>query len=241
VPVPIINNRLLRRLSTDVSSALLRVSDLIHLDLREPIYEANKPILFIDFPESGVMSLVRPCDDGTEVEVANIGNEGLVGMSVTLGVSSVADRAFCQVEGSSYRMATPAFLDIFANNLELRVVCHRYLATVLDQMSSNIGCNETHTVENRCARWLLLTHDRVMASSFVLTQEFLAIMLCISRTSVNKAAGDLAEKGLIRYSRGKITILDRPGLELASCGCYLRSKIYFDEIMIAAVYPAHNL
>lgn len=229
-----INNRVLRRLTPAALGSVLKVCELVHLDHGDSIYEADEPIDYVDFPEIGVMSVVRACDDGSRIEVANIGNEGLVGMSLVLGVNIVANHAFCQVAGRSHRVSAENFKRLLAEHDVLRRVCERYVVTALDQISSTIACNATHSVQNRCARWLLLTHDRAMTDTFLLTQEFLAIMLGVSRTSVNHTAGILAGAGLIRYSRGKITILDRVGLAQQSCVCYAEVTAYLDRIMGAA-------
>jgi len=224
-------NLFLTRLPGYIKQTIVEASDIVHMDLREKIYEANQPIQFVDFPIDSVMSVVRPCDDGSEVEVANIGCEGMVGVAVTLGVEKVSERAFCQVEGSSHRIKTEVFLSLFEKHVEIQKLCQRYTSTIIDQMACNTGCNQTHSVEQRCARWLLMTHDRVQKDQFVLTQEFLSIMLGVSRTNVNAAAGVLSAANLISYTRGNLKILDRLGLEQASCSCHKALNDYFTIVM----------
>ncbi len=231
-------NLLLRSLPLAIREAILNASELVHLDLRENLIEPNKPIRFVDFPESGVMSLLQPMDDGSLVEIANIGSEGMVGVTVVLGVRTIGEIAFCQVEGSARRIPTDAFLHLVKMYPELLSLCQRYAVTLFDQVARNTGCNRTHSVEERCARWLLLTHDRCHTNQFVLTQEFLSLMLGVSRTGVNLAAGILSKAQLISYVRGKITILDRAGLEAVSCECYEAMTSYFRQVMDAE--PIHQ-
>ncbi|CAN5496451.1 hypothetical protein BH11CYA1_BH11CYA1_13200 [soil metagenome] len=226
-------NFLLLSLSEAVRNEILDQSELLHLDLHDKIYEANQAIEFVDFPEIGVMSVVRPFKDGPEIEVATIGNEGVVGLSVASGVNSVNQRAYCQVEGSSHRIPVPSFLLILEKHTELRNLCRLYAATLADHMACNIGCNQVHTVEQRCAKWLLVTQDRMNQEQFVLTQQFLAIMLGVSRTSVNQAASAFASANAISYVRGKLNIIDRPALLVASCCCYQDTKDYFNKVFPA--------
>jgi CRP-like cAMP-binding protein len=230
-------NLLLRSFSEATRRAGLDASELVHLDLRDDIIVRDKPITFVDFPENGVMSILTPMENGSLVEIANIGKEGMVGVSVLMGVHDVSEVAFCQVQGSAYRIATEQFLALTKRFPEIAPLCQRYAMTLFDQVARNTGCIRTHTIEERCARWLLLTHDRCNADQFVLTQEFLALMLGVSRTGVNLAAGVLAKAGLIHYVRGKITILDRKGLESVSCDCYFAMNDYFSKIMNMS---AHN-
>lgn len=192
---------------------------------------AGKPITFIDFPESGVVSLLQPMQDGSLVEIANIGNEGMVGVSLALGVARTGEIAFCQVEGTSWRIGADNFLVLTKQHSELHALCQRYAVTLFDQVARNTGCNRTHSIEERCARWLLLTQDRCHSNQFVLTQEFLSLMLGVSRSGVNLAAGILAKAQLISYVRGKVTILDREGLESVSCECYAELVSYFHRVM----------
>jgi CRP-like cAMP-binding protein len=137
--------------------------------------------------------------------------------------------AFCQVEGSGWRIPVEKFKQMLEKSSELNELCKKYLATFLNQVARNSGCNWSHSIEERCARWLLLTHDRVDGDEFHLTQEFLATMLGVTRGGVNLAAGSLAKANLITYVRGKITVLDRLGLEKSTCECYSSIRSYFDR------------
>jgi CRP-like cAMP-binding protein len=207
---------------------LLSSAELVHFNLREYLIEQDKPIHFVEFPESGVISVLTQMDSRL-IEIANVGNEGFIGIPVLLGVKSIPEVAFCQIEGSAWRVPAEKFRQMLEEAPELKSLCHRYLATFLNQVARNSGCNWTHTIEERCARWLLLTHDRVDGDEFHLTQEFLATMLGVTRGGVNLAAGILAKANLITYVRGKITVLDRPGLEKSTCECYGFIRRYFDE------------
>jgi CRP-like cAMP-binding protein len=219
-------NLLLKSLPQKSLDLVLKSAEFIHLDIRENIIEPNKPVQFIDFPEVGVMSIVRPMEDGSLVEVAAVGNEGMLGFSIAMGVDFIEELAFCQVEGASWRISSGDFLKIFVSNQEVADLCFRYSMDYSNQISQNMGCVMTHSLEERCARWLLSTHDRCGKDEFTITQEFLASMLGVSRTSVNLAAGMLSKAKLIRYVRGKVTILDRSGLEEVSCTCYLAVRNY---------------
>jgi CRP-like cAMP-binding protein len=226
-------NLLLRSLPLEVWHAVLEKSELVQLDLRESVIKPNIAMTYVDFPENGVISLLQPMADGSLVEVANIGNEGMLGVTVLFDAFEVGETAFCQVEGKAYRIAIDSFVELLKRYPQLRSVCERYTVTLLDQLSRNSGCFRTHSTAQRCARWMLSTHDRCHKKTFILTQEFLALMLGVSRTSVNQAAGLLAKAELISYVRGKVIVLDRVGLEQASCICYSEMSNYYNKIMLA--------
>lgn len=223
-------NLLLGSLSPAPLEMLLKHADFVHLELKENLIEANKSIQFVDFPEFGVMSVLRRMDDGTQVEIATIGNEGMIGFPLLMGVDTIQELVLCQVEAAVWRLPAAKFLELSAKEQELRTVCLRYLIAYADQISHNLACLQKHSLEERCARWLVTTHDRCGKDEFPLTQEFLAAMLGVSRTSVNLAAGMLAKANLISYTRGKIRIIDRKGLEEVTCQCYFSSKKYSEKI-----------
>jgi CRP-like cAMP-binding protein len=195
--------------------------ELVDLPLRASIYERDEIVEHAYFPINCVLSLVAQMSDGQSVEVATIGNEGVAGLPLFLQTGRTSEhRAFCQVPGSALRMAADAFLDCIDRVPSLRLQLQRYTMTLFAQVAQSSACNRLHPIEQRCARWLLLTHDRVGADRFPLTQDFLAQMLGVQRTSVNAVAQTLSEAGAIRYARGMITVLDRPRLEAAACECY---------------------
>ena len=158
--------------------------------------------------------------EGLPVEIATVGPEGMVGLPVFLSDEQVAHRAFVQVPGEGARIAADAFRRLIPRCPVLNHLLLRYTLALLHQIGQNAACNRIHLVEERCARWLLMSHDRVQEDSFPLTQEFLAQMLGVRRPTVSIAGGMLARAGVVTYTRGQITILDRAGLEAAACECY---------------------
>jgi CRP-like cAMP-binding protein len=199
-----------------IAPALERVP----LRFRETLQDIGKPLTHIWFPVAGVASIVTEMEDGSIVEVATIGNEGVVALSEIFGVQSIAQRTFIQVPGEADRLTVTDFRALRSKLPALDRMLHRYALALVTQISQGSACNRLHPVEARCARWLLHTHDRVEGASFPLTQEFLAQMLGVTRPSVTVAAGILQKAGLIDYIRGVITVLDRPRLEEAACECY---------------------
>lgn len=224
-------NLILRMLSKNAVEEILAAAEFVHLELRETIIEPNKPIKYVDFPETGVMSLMTPIDAGTLIEIATIGYEGMVGSSLALGVSFIPDTVFCQVIGSAWRINTETFQKLLLKHDDLQTLCRRYTVTLFDQTARNASCYRSHSIEERCARWLLLTQDRCGSDEFTLTQEFLSNMLGVSRTGVNLAAGRLAKRKLITYARGKMKVLDRTGLEDVCCSCYASLQTYYAGVM----------
>ena len=192
----------------------------LSLEFKQPVYEPGEPIRHVYFPTSGIVSLVIVMSDDLPVEIATVGREGMVGLPVFLEAGETPNRAFCQVPGAALRMEAEAFKAEARRGGGLTSLLLRYTQALFNQVAQSAACNRTHTVEERCARWLLQTHDRVGEDRFLLTQEFMAEMLGVRRATVNIAAGILQRAGFIIYSRGRITILDRPGLESASCECY---------------------
>ena len=224
-------NGLLASLPPNEVKRLQRHFEPVDLPLRRELYAANRPIEHVYFLHTGVASLVRDMQEGDIVEIATIGHEGLVGIALVLGGSQMASRAFMQVPGEGVRIAA----DVFLNELESSPALHRrllrYALALFAQVSLTAACNRTHTVERRCARWLLMTHDRVDSDAFLLTQEFLGQMLGVQRPTVSIAAGMLQKAGLITYSRGTVTVLDRKGLEEMSCECYRAILDEYDRML----------
>ncbi|HWB48111.1 MAG TPA: Crp/Fnr family transcriptional regulator [Stellaceae bacterium] len=213
-------NQILAALPSDEFERLARDLQPIDLPTRMDLYERSNPVEFVYFLHRGVVSMTTPFDNGTSVEIATIGPEGMVGIPVFLGADRMPSNAFVQVAGHGVRLSADAFRRIIAMCPSLNHLLLRYTLALMDQMAQTAACNRTHAIEERCARWLLMTHDRVYANEFPLTQEFLAQMLGVRRPSVSIAAGMLAKAGLISYVRGRITIIDREGLEAAACNCY---------------------
>ncbi|MFZ5890273.1 MAG: Crp/Fnr family transcriptional regulator [Myxococcota bacterium] len=198
----------------------------VHLEpvpmaFKETLFEFNKPIKYVYFPTSGVASLVTDMREGGDiVETGTIGREGMVGIPAFLGASRAPGRAFVQVPGAALRMETKELLATVARIDALRQLLLLYTNALMSMVAQSAACNRAHAIEARMARWLLTTHDRVDGDEFPLTQEFIGQMLGVRRPAVNIAGRSLQAAELITYSRGKIRILDRPGLEEVSCECY---------------------
>ena len=203
----------------------------IPLEYRQSLYSANKPIEFVYFIETGVGSLVNTMRNGQAAEVGTIGNEGLVGLPILFGDDRAPTSVYVQVPGAGLRMKATLFKKELAQNASLRAVILLYAHAFFNQVAQSAACNHFHSLQQRCCRWLLMTHDRMQSDEFLLTQEFLAMMLGVQRTGVSAAAGALQRAGLIRYKRGNVTILDRRGLLHRTCECYGVSKREFDRLL----------
>jgi CRP-like cAMP-binding protein len=213
-------NRLLTVLPRAEYDRLRPHLEKVSLPLREILYEAGGPISHVFFPLNGVVSLVILIDGDISLEVGTIGNEGMAGTPVFLGSESSPTRAISQVAGDALRMKAKVFRDEMKRGGSLYGVVQRYTQAMINQISQSVVCNHRHSVQKRMCRWLLMSHDRVGADEFHLTQEFLAQMLGVCRPTVTAVAGTLQKAGLISYHRGRLTVLDRKGLEAASCECY---------------------
>lgn len=183
------------------------------------VEECGMPIPSVYFPNVGVVSVVCPVDK-LPVEVATIGPEGFVGLPVLLGGNQSQLRAFSQIAGDGYMLASSTLRELLPRTPHLHRLLLLAAQSVLQQMSQSTACNRTHSILQRCARWLLMTHDRVVGDQFSLTQEYLGEMLGVRRPQVNRAALALSQAGLISYSRGRLHVLDRAGLERQACPCY---------------------
>ncbi len=203
----------------------------IPLEYRQSLYRANKPIEFVYFIETGVGSLVNTMRNGDAAEVGTIGNEGVVGLPVVFGDNRAPTNVYVQVPGAGLRMKATLFQKELRQSGSLRTVMLHYAHAFFNQVAQSAACNHFHSLEQRCCRWLLMTHDRMQSNEFLLTQEFLAMMLGVQRTGVTAAAGGLQRAGLIRYKRGNVTIIDRRGLLHRTCECYGVSKLEFDRLL----------
>lgn len=224
-------NRLLSALSRDLQLRLLPRTEKVSLPVRQLLYEPDAAMAYAYFPLSGVISLVLPLRDGAAVEIGTVGNEGLLGTALALGVDRSPTRAFAQVGGQSLRMRADALRRSLQEFPEFADLVRRYTQGLFNQVSQTTACNHVHSVSQRMCRWLLMTHDRVGADEFHLTQEFLAQMLGVRRPSVTVAAGLLQRAGLIRYQRGRIHIVDRAGLESGACECYDTVRQELDRLV----------
>src|SRR5579884_586463 len=190
------------------------------VDIKQVIQQPGKPIRNVWFPVDAVLSIVATTDDGGVAEVATIGGEGFSALSILPGQARTGLTVLLQIPGICWRCGIDSFRDALNDGGCLNDALHRYTECLLVQTSQNVICNARHNVLQRCARWLLMIHDRVRRDQFLLTQEFLSQMLTVRRASVNEAATELRRQRLIEYTRGKMTILDRRGLEVTACECY---------------------
>lgn len=204
--------------------------ELVELGMKASVYDVDEPITHVYFPLDCVISVVAAVDDDTVIEVATIGAEGVAGLPAFLGATSSPHQAFCQVPGQALRLQVDALRRFFLDDGALHELMHRYTQAVMVFIAQNVACNRLHTTEERCARWLAQTHDRVGRDTFPLTQEFLSQMLGVQRGTVSLSAQVLQRAGLIRYSRGQITVLDQAGLHAAACDCYSIVRREFDEL-----------
>ena len=186
----------------------------------QPLHEPDRPIPYIYFPRTGVASEVTRLSEGGTIEVATIGNEGLVGVSAFLSDSRTSMEVFVQIPGDAVRMKTERFLEEVRQVPALASLVGRYAYALLTQVGRSAACNRIHPIAQRCARWLLMSHDRVAGDQIALTHEYLAEMLGVRRATVTQVAGLLRRRRLIEYQRGTIRVVDRAGLEKASCECY---------------------
>lgn len=223
-------NRLLAALPIDERLRLGSELRLVELGVRDQIYDIGATITEIYFPLNCVISVVAAVEDDVAVEVGMIGFEGMVGLPAFLGSPASPHRTFCQVPGQALRLPTDTLLRFLADDGALHDLLHSYTQAVMVFLAQNLACNRLHSVVERTARWLAQTHDRVGSDSFQITQDFLAQMLGVRRATISISARILQRAGLIRYSRGRIAILDREGLHATACECYLTIRREFDKL-----------
>ncbi len=192
----------------------------VDLHSKTVIWEPGVPIRSIYFPHNCAMSIIVPLKGHVAVEAGTVGREGFLGVPVLLGSDSTTTQAIVQISGKASRLPVAVFRGLVAEDDGLRSLCLRYTQALLEQTSQSVACNGRHDLSERCARWMLMTHDRLDGDEFHLTHEFLATMLGVRRATVTVAAAILQRAGFIKYSRGRVKILDRTGLENASCECY---------------------
>jgi len=230
--VSIAGNHLLHALPAAERDALMAHTRPAHLVVKTVLFDPGQVIRSVYFPIDGVISLVTPLADGNIVEVATIGNEGLVGVPLVAG-GSLAVRAISQVGGRTLRMDATTFIAELDHLPVFRRLIQRYVQALFGQISQAAACNRLHSNEERLSRWLLMSHDRVGVDAFPITHEFLGQMLGSRRATVTLSAGLLQAAGLIRYHRGRVTIVDRVGLEGVACECYGIIKAALDGVVSA--------
>lgn len=224
-------NLLLNTLSDDDYQQLAPCLHTVALQFKDVVGQRGAAPAYIYFPTTAVLSVLASMSDGAAVEVGTVGREGFVGIETLAGGDRTTETTICQVEGNALRMSISDFKEAIAGDTPLRRIAQRYLLVYLSLVSQSAACNRLHAIEARFARWVLMTHDRVDGDDFHLTQEFLANMLGVQRPSVSLVASAFQQAGLIRYNRGHMAILNRPGIEDASCECYGIVREQFDQLL----------
>jgi CRP-like cAMP-binding protein len=210
---------------------LLPDLELVPLPLGSAVYESGKEQEYVYFPSASIVSLLYVMEDGSSAEIAVVGNEGVVGIALFMGGETTPSRAVVQSAGHAYRLKASLLKKEFERGGPLQYLLLRYTQALITQMAQTAVCNRHHSVEQQLCRWLLLSLDRLPSNELSMTQELIANMLGVRREGVTEAAGKLQEAGLIEYSRGKITVLDRPKLEARVCECYAVVKRESDRLL----------
>lgn len=223
------DNHLIQLLPRTDRVHLLAACELTELTLSEVLCEPGKPTRHLYFPTDGFISLVTLVEGHPGLEVGMVGSEGMVGAQLALGVATSPLRALVQGSGGVLRIGTRAFRTELARSSALQRLMNRYLYVLMAQLATSAACLRFHQIGPRLGRWLLMTQDRAHADTFHVTQEFLAYMLGVRRVGITAAAGTLQRLGLIEYTRGEMTVLDRPGLERAACTCYAADRHSYAE------------
>jgi CRP-like cAMP-binding protein len=225
------DNRLLAALPAASLQKLLPSLERVPLPLGMVVYESGGTQGYVYFPTSSIVSLLYVLADGASAEIAVTGNEGLVGIALFMGGETTPSRAVVQSAGHGYRLRAAVLKKAFEDGGELQHLLLRYTQALITQMTQTAVCNRHHAVDQQLCRWLLLSLDRLSGNELVMTQELIANMLGVRREGVTEAAGKLQDEGLIRYSRGRITVLDRPQLEARVCECYAVVKKEYDRLL----------
>lgn len=224
-------NLLLASLPREEYQSFLARCEPVELISSEILNEPGKRVRHVYFPTNSFISLVAPIDSQTSMEVGMIGHEGMVGLNLALGIKFSLLRAIVQGAGTALRMDAVQFLQIFEKNTALQQKLRAYAYVRMNQLAQTIGCNRFHVMDARLARRILITQDCAHSNEFHITHEFLSYMLGVRRASITESAGILQKKKLISYSRGRVRILDRSGLEATACECYRASKEKYKKIL----------
>jgi CRP-like cAMP-binding protein len=226
-------NHLLAALATTDFARLQPHLKLIPLPLGEALYEPGIVLRYLYFPTNSIVSLLYVMEDGASAEIAVVGNEGVIGVSLFMGGETTPSRAVVQSAGHAYRLPGQVLKDEFTRGGAMQHLLLRYTQALITQMAQTAVCNRHHSLDQQLCRWLLLSLDRLPGNELVMTQELIANMLGVRREGVTEAAGNLQEAGLIQYSRGRITVLNRAGLEARTCECYGVVKQECDRLLPA--------
>ena len=224
-------NQLLAALPAVEFERLLPHLELVPLLLGETLYEPGGTLQHVYFPTTAIVSLLYVMESGASAEIAGVGNEGILGISLFMGGETTPSRAIVQSAGHAFRLKAALLKEEFARYGPTMHLLLRYTQALITQMAQTAVCNRHHSVDQQLCRWLLLSLDRLGSNELSMTQELIANMLGVRREGVTEAAGKLQDAGLIRYGRGRITVLDRPRLEKRSCECYQVVKKEFDRLL----------
>nr|WP_234035878.1 Crp/Fnr family transcriptional regulator [Pseudomonas mendocina] len=224
-------NHLLAALSKEVQDRLFPHLEHVELPLGKVLYESGDTLRHVYFPTDAIVSLLYVMESGASAEISVVGNEGLVGVALFMGGESTPSRAIVQSGGHAYRLLGQRLKDEFNRHGELLVLMLRYTQALITQMAQTAVCNRHHQIDQQLCRWLLLSLDRLPDNQLTMTQELIANMLGVRREGVTEAAGKLQRQGVIEYSRGHITVLDRQKLEQLSCECYAVVKRETDRLL----------
>ena len=224
-------NRLLSLLSDQDYERLRPHLSHVAFEYKKSLYEASRPIKHVYFPIDGVASLVITMADGASVEIGTIGSEGLVGLPICLGDHEASSSVYVQVPGAALQIDSRIFRSELDRSPTLNLVMLHYAHAFFNQIAQSAACAHLHRVEQRCCRWLLMTRDRMPSGDFLLTHEFLGMMLGVRRTTVSEVMGALQHGNILRYRRGHVTILDHQALQDRACECYATSKLEFDRLL----------
>jgi CRP-like cAMP-binding protein len=230
-------NHLLAALSAGDFERVSSRLKLVSLPLGEVLYESGSRQRAVYFPTTAIVSLLYMLADGASAEIAVVGNEGIIGVSLFMGGETTPSRAVVQSAGYAYRLSGKVLKEEFTRGGAMQHLLLRYTQALLTQMAQTAVCNRHHSLDEQLCRWLLLSLDRLIGNELVMTQELIANMLGVRREGVTEAAGNLQNAGLIKYSRGRITVLDRTGLEARTCECYAVVKKEFDRLLPATIEP----
>ncbi len=227
-------NHLLAALPAAEFERLSANLSLVTLPLGQVLYESGSQQKSVYFPTTAIVSLLYMMADGASAEIAVVGNEGIIGVSLFMGGETTPSRAVVQSAGHAYQLSGKFLKEEFSRAGVMQHLLLRYTQALLTQMAQTAVCNRHHSLDQQLCRWLLLSLDRLVGNELVMTQELIANMLGVRREGVTEAAGSLQNAGLIKYSRGRITVLDRAGLETRTCECYAVVKKEFDRLLPAA-------
>jgi CRP-like cAMP-binding protein len=224
-------NHLLAALPAQDFARLSAHLELVPMPLGHVLYESGSELRHVYFPSTAIVSLLYVMIDGASAEIAVVGNEGIIGVALFMGGETMPNRAVVQSAGHAYRLRGQLLKEEFNRSGQMQHLLLRYTQALLTQMAQTAVCNRHHSLDQQLCRWLLLSLDRLPSDELVMTQELIANMLGVRREGVTEAAGDLQRAGLIRYQRGRITVLDRTGLEARACECYGVVKKEFDRLL----------